>query len=160
MELTDSRPIRQMPRRVSAAQYKCIEEEIERMLKLGVIRHSHSPWSSPIVMVRKKDNSWRLCIDYRKVNDVTVSDVFPLPNVQDVLDTMQGSKYFVTLDLNSGFWQIPMRKEDIFKTAFVIPHGHYEFLKMPFGFKNATSVVETSPEQRCPSLRGRCNHLC
>jgi hypothetical protein len=147
LELTDETPIKQAPRRVSAAQYKCIEEEIERMLKLGVIRPSKSGWSSPIVMVLKKDKSWRTCVDYRKVNERTKPDAYPIPVIQDILDALQGARYFVTLDMNSGFWQIKMREQDVPKTAFVVPHGHYEFLKMPFGFRNATSTFQRAMTQ-------------
>jgi hypothetical protein len=144
IELTDPIPIKQMPRRVSQAQYNIMCEQIEDMLKKGVIRPSHSPWASPVVLVSKKNGDYRFCVDYRKLNDKTVPDAFPLPHVQDILDALKGAKLFATLDLCSGYWQIKMHDSDIPKTSFVIPHGQYEYLKMSFGQRNASATF-----QRC-----------
>ena len=111
--VTDSPPIRTKPYRLPLLKRKIVENEIEKMLKQGVIRPSQSPWSSPITLVPKKCGEWRLCIDYRKLNAVTVKDSYPIPNIQDLLDSLQGSKIFSTLDLRSGYWQVDMHPDDI-----------------------------------------------
>ena len=112
------------------------------MLKTGVIKPSKSPWASPIVLVRKPDNSIRFCIDYRKLNSVTIKDSYPLPRIDDSLDALQGSKLFSVLDLQSGFWQVDMHPSDSEKTAFVTTSGLYEFQTMPFGLCNSPATFE------------------
>uniref|UniRef100_A0A0X3PXJ8 Transposon Ty3-I Gag-Pol polyprotein n=1 Tax=Schistocephalus solidus TaxID=70667 RepID=A0A0X3PXJ8_SCHSO len=112
------------------------------MLSRNIIRPSHSPWSSPIVLVRKKDGSMRLCIDYRKLNSVTKKDSFPLPRIDATLDTLAGNTIFSTLDLASGYWQVEVRPADREKTAFAVPSGLYEFETMPFGLANAPSTFQ------------------
>ena len=106
---TTGRPIRQPRRRIPEALRKPVDTETQLMLDQGVIRESSSPWSSPIVMVRKKDGSWRFCIDYRQLNSVTHRDAYPIPRIDDIL---AGSKYFTTLDLPSGYWQVEMEEID------------------------------------------------
>ena len=103
------------------------------MLKENVIKHSKSPWSSSIVMVKKKDGSSRFCVDYRKLNDITIKDAYPLPCVDESLDQLSGSKWFSCLDLNAGYWQVEMDPEDAEKTAFTSRKGLFEFTVMPFG---------------------------
>jgi len=110
------------------------------MLEQGVIQQSFSPWSSPVVIVRKKDGSWRFCVDYRKLNDVTHHDAYPLPRIDSTLDSLAGSTLFMTLDLASGYWQVevdPAHKE---KTAFSKSKGHFEFNVMPFGLRPHSSA--------------------
>lgn len=119
-----------------------VEKQIKKFLKEGIIRPSLSPWSAPLWVVPKKldasgEIKWRVVIDYRKLNNVTVGDAYNLPNITEILDQLGHSIYFTILDLVSGFHQIPMKKEDIPKTAFTTPSGHYEFTRMPFGLKNA-----------------------
>jgi hypothetical protein len=138
--LSDPTPIRTMPYRISPALYPQVQEKIQEMLEKGVIRHSNSPWSSPVVLIKKKENSLRLCLDYRKINEKTRHDSFPIPRVQKVLDALQGERYFATLDLSNGFWQIPMRQSDVPITAFSVQNGHFECLKMPQGQRNATAT--------------------
>jgi predicted aspartyl protease len=140
IHLTDTTPVRLMPYRISPALYPKVQEKIQEMLDKGVIRNSTSAYSSPVVIVNKKDGSIRLCLDYRKVNEKTRPESFPLPLVQEVLDALQGAKYFATLDFSNGFWQIPMRECDIPITAFSVQNGHYECLKMPQGQRNATAT--------------------
>ena len=142
----DAPPIKQRPRRTPMAFKDDEEKEIKNMLERGIIKESTSPWAAPIVLVRKKDNSTRFCIDYRKLNAVTQKDSYPLPRIQDCLDSLGGSKYFSSMDLASGYWQIPVREEDKPKTAFVSKSGLYEFQFMPFGMVNAPSTFERCME--------------
>ncbi len=116
------------------------------MLEQGIIRKSSSPWASPITLVPKKSGELRFCVDYRKLNAVTVKDSFPLPLVQDIFDQLQGARIFSTLDLKSGYWQIPVAEADISKTAFICHKGLFEFLRMPFGLAAAPSQFQRSIE--------------
>ena len=111
------------------------------MLKQDIITPSQSPWNFPILVVPKKVDAsgvrkWRICIDFRKLNQVTVGDSYPLPNIQEVLDKLGKSRYFSALDCASGYWQIPVAAEDQCKTAFSTQKGHFEFKRMPFGLKS------------------------
>nr|VZI51219.1 unnamed protein product [Spirometra erinaceieuropaei] len=112
------------------------------MLSRNIIRPSQSPWSSPIVLVKKKDGSMRLCIDYRKLNAVTKKDSFPLPRIDTTLDAIAGNIMFSTLDLASGYWQVEVRPSDREKTAFAVPSGVSEFETMPFGLANAPNTFQ------------------
>uniref|UniRef100_A0A5S6Q9H7 RNA-directed DNA polymerase n=1 Tax=Trichuris muris TaxID=70415 RepID=A0A5S6Q9H7_TRIMR len=133
----DANPIQCRPYRVSPLEREAIRQQVEEMLRDGIIEQSHSPWAFPVVMVRKKDGAWRFCVDYRKLNAVTVRDVHPLPRVDDVLDRLGESRYFSKLDLRSGYWQLEVEESDRPKTAFVTPDGLFQFRRMPFGLANA-----------------------
>ena len=136
----DANPRKQPPRRMPFMVREEIARQLRNMQRDGVIQPSNSPWSSAVVMVRKKDGSHRFCVDYRELNSVTKADTFPLPRIDDLLDQLGGARYFSTMDLASGFWQIQMEPDSREKTAFVTPQGLYEFLVMPFGLKNAPEV--------------------
>jgi len=143
----EGRPIKQAPRRLPYHKQAIVKEELEKMLKAGVIRPSSSPWASPIVLVTKKDGTTRFCIDYRLLNAVTIKDAFPLPRIDESLDTLAGSVYFCTMDLASGFWQIGMMEDDKAKTAFCTKFGLFEFNVMPFGLCNAPATFERLTER-------------
>lgn len=135
-------PIRAHPYRQSPAIEASIQKEIDKLLTDGVIEHSNSPWASPIVMVKKKDNTWRMCIDYRKLNSVTVPDVYPLPAIDQMLYNMTSARVFTTMDLQSAYNQIMVAPEDQPKTAFVHRTGLYQYRRMPFGLRNAPATFQ------------------
>ncbi|MEM7421890.1 MAG: reverse transcriptase family protein, partial [Pseudomonadota bacterium] len=139
---TEGPPIRLKSRPTPVHHSKQVKEIIENNLKHGIISPSCSPWSAPIVIALKKNGKLRLCVDYRKLNAVTKKDVYVIPRIQDILDSLSGSKYFISLDLASGYWQIPLAENDREKTAFICEHGLYEFNVLPFGLCNAPSSFQ------------------
>ena len=135
-------PVRQRVRRIPPSRRKEVQELLTGMLKQNVIKPSDSPWASPVVLVKKKDGSLRFCVDYRKLNEVTRKDAYPLPRVDDTLNTLAGSRWFTTLDLISGYWQVEVAEADREKTAFCTTEGLYEFTVMPFGLCNAPATFQ------------------
>ena len=138
----DAHPRRQVPCPMPFSVRQEVMKQLQDMQRDRVIQPSNSPWSSPVVMVRRKDGSHRFCVDYCGLNAVTKADAFPHPRIDDLLDQLGGAKYFSTLDLVSGFWQIRMEPQSREKTAFTTPHGLYEFLVMPFWLTNAHAVFQ------------------
>ena len=138
----DQRPVRLPPRRLPIAKQEIEREEVQKMLDRRVIEPCQSSWASRVVLVTKKDGTTRFCIDYRKLNDITKKDAYPLPRIDDTLDALHGSMYFSTLDLYSGYWQVEMDQRDIDKTAFVTRQGLFRFTVMPFGLCNAPATFE------------------
>jgi len=135
--LTDHNPIRCKPYPIPFALRETVKSEVEEMCRLGVIERSDSPYSSPLLLVKKKDGTNRPVVDFRKVNKVTIFDAEPMPRVDDIYARLANAKYFSTLDFCKGYWQIPMAKEDREKTAFSTPFGLFHFVRMPFGLQNA-----------------------
>ncbi len=137
---TKGRPVRIPPCRVTPGRRKIVEDEILKIEKEGTITKSSGPWCSPIVLVRKKDGTIHFCMDYRKLNDVTHKDAYPLPRIDDILDALRGAKYFCSIDLTIGYWQIKVAEKDLEKMAFGSHLGLYEFLCMPFGLTGAPAT--------------------
>ncbi|KAM4691997.1 uncharacterized protein WCC33_016819 [Rhinophrynus dorsalis] len=133
---------RQPAYRVPEAVKSHIQKEIQDMRDLGVIEESDSPWASPVVLVPKKDRTIRFCVDYRRLNDKTVTDAYPMSRVDDLLDRLAGARYVTTLDLSKGYWQIPLAPEAMAKSAFITPFGLYQFTVMPFRMKNAPATFQ------------------
>ncbi len=135
----DNPPVHLPAYRVPLQKHQVIRDEVEEMLKAGVIQPSKSPWASPVVLVQKPDGKWRVCIDYRKLNKISVPDPYPMPRIEEMLDRLRRAEYITTLDFTKGYWQIPVSKESQAKTAFLTPIGKYEF---PFGLASAPSVFQ------------------
>ena len=135
-------PIKQRLRRTPMHLEGVVEEHLDDMLKRDVIEPSTSPWASAIVLVRKKDGSTRFCVDYRKLNDATIKDAYPLPRIDETLDHLSGACWFSTLDLCSGYWQVAVEPQDRPKTAFITKRGLFQFKVMPFGLCNAPAPFE------------------
>ncbi|UYV72103.1 hypothetical protein LAZ67_9001818 [Cordylochernes scorpioides] len=149
----DHSHIKQRPYRVAPSERRLIQDEVNKMIENHIVKPSESPWSSPVILVRKKDGTWRFCVDYRRLNKITKKDVYPLPRIDDALDSLAGSSYFSTMDLRSGYWQIEVDEKDREKTAFITPDGLYEFQVMPFGLCNAPATFERMIDSVLGSLK-------
>ena len=153
----DAKPIKQRPHKTPYALRDIMDKAVDDMLKQGITSESNSPWASPVVLVKKKDGSVRFCVDFRKVNAVTIKDSLPMPRIDDTIESFQGAKYFSTLDLMSGYWQIRMRERDKLKTAFVTPKGLYHFNRMPFGVTNGPATFQRAMDTM---LHGMPRNMC
>ena len=135
-----TQPIYKAPYRMVPAELKELKEQLQELINRGLIRPSISPWREPVLFVKKKDGSMRLCIDYRELNCVTIKNKYLLPRINDLFDQLKGAKVFSKIDLQSGYHQLKVKEGDIQKTTIRTRYGHYEFLVMPFGVTNAQSV--------------------
>jgi len=143
IELTPgSKPVGLNPYRRGPRTRKLIKAQVDRMLKLEVIEPSQSEWAGPVVLISKPDGSPRFCIDYRQLNERTVRDSYPIPRIDDCLDSLGDAQFFSTLDCNAGNWQIPIAEEDKPKTAFTCHCGTYQCTRLPFGLCNAPATFQ------------------
>ena len=133
-------PIKKCAYRAAPKENEFIKNEIEDMLEQGLIKPSTSPWSFPVVVVRKKNGKFCFCVNYKPLNDITKKDTYPLPRIDEILDSLHQAQWFTTLDLASGYWQIKVKAEDQEKTAFITKFGIFEFKIMPFGLYNAPAT--------------------
>ncbi|GJY33009.1 putative reverse transcriptase domain-containing protein [Tanacetum coccineum] len=133
-------PVARAPYRLAPSEMKELSEQLKELSDKGFIRPSSSPWGAPVLFVKKKDGSFRMCIDYRELNKLTVKNRYPLPRIDDLFDQLQGSSVYSKIDLRLGYHQLRVQEEDIPKTAFRTRYGHYEFQVMPFGLTNAPAV--------------------
>ncbi|GKA95806.1 putative reverse transcriptase domain-containing protein [Tanacetum coccineum] len=133
-------PVARAPYRLAPSEMKELAKQLQELSDKGFIMPSSSPWGAPVLFVKKKDGSFRMCIDYRELNKLTVKNRYPLPRIDDLFNQLQGSSVYSKIDLRSGYHQLRVREEDILKTAFRTRYGHYEFQVMPFGLTNAPAV--------------------
>ncbi|KRX73465.1 Transposon Ty3-G Gag-Pol polyprotein [Trichinella sp. T6] len=150
-----AKPIKQALRRLPIRQREEVEGYVRRMLERGLIEPAEGPWSSPVVLAKKKEGSSRFCVDYRRLNEVTRKDAQPLPRIDVTLDALAGAKWFTTLDLASGYWQVEVDKRDREKTAFATPLGLYQLKVMPFGLCNAPGTFQRLMERTLSGLVGK-----
>lgn len=153
INLQNDKPVYFKPYRTSNADRQVVRDMINELLQNDIIRESHSAYASPALLVGKKNGEKRLCIDYRALNKITILDKYPMPRIEDLIDRLQGSTIFTSLDLKSGYYQIIMSAESIHKTAFITEDGHYEFLRLPFGLVNAPSCFQQMMNKIMGNLR-------
>ncbi|GJR04854.1 putative reverse transcriptase domain-containing protein [Tanacetum coccineum] len=142
-------PVAREPYRLASSEMKELSKQLKELLEKGFIRPSSSPWGAPVLFVKKKDGSFRMCIDYRELKKLTVKNHYPLPRIDDLFDQLQGSSVYSKIDLRSGYHQLRIREEDIPITAFRTRYGHYEFQVTPFGLTNAPAVFMDLMNRAC-----------
>ncbi|KAJ9537987.1 hypothetical protein OSB04_030720 [Centaurea solstitialis] len=148
-------PIAKAPYRLAPPEMQELSKQLEELLEKGFIRPSTSPWGAPILFVKKKDGSMRMCIDYRELNKLTVKNRYPLPRIDDLFDQLQGAAWFSKIDLRSGYHQLKVREEDMHKTAFRTRYGHFEFIVMRFGLTNAPATFMDLMNRVCRPMLDR-----
>jgi hypothetical protein len=155
INVKDTTPVVYRPYRLAHIEREKTKVMIKEMLHSGIITESDSPYASPIILVQKKTGDKRLCVDYRALNSKTVKEHYPLPRLEDQIDSLGGYKYFTTLDLATGYYQIPISPSSQAKTAFVTPDGQYQFTRMPFGLANAPSVFQKTINKMLKNTRNQ-----
>lgn len=140
--ITNGRPVSERLRRLTTDKYQAVKKEFEKLVQEGICRHSSSPWASPLHLTKKKDGTWRVCGDFRRLNSITEPDRYPLPHVHDFSIALHGKRMFSTLDLHKAYHQIPVAPEDVPKTAVITPFGLFEYLGTPFGLRNACQTFQ------------------
>ena len=135
-------PVRQAPYRLPHAYREDVKKDLEEMEKDGIIEPSASEWTSPIVLVPKKDGSLRMCVDYRRLNGVSEVDAYHMPRIDDLIDRLGTAKFMTTLDLTRGYWQVPVAEDSRQHTTFTTPFGLYQFTVMPFGLQGAPATFQ------------------
>ena len=133
-------PISRAPYRMAPTELKELKTQLQELLDKGFIQPSVSPWGAPILFVKNKDSTLRMCIDYQQINKVTIKNKYPLPRIEDLFDQLKGASVFSKIDLQSGYYQLWVKEVDVPKTSFRTRYGHYEFLVMPFGLTNASTA--------------------
>ncbi|KAI0507940.1 hypothetical protein KFK09_014068 [Dendrobium nobile] len=133
-------PISKAPYRMAPKELSELKVQLQELEDRGFVRPSVSPWGAPVLFMKKKDGTLRMCIDYRDLNKVTIKNKYPLPQIDDLFDQLAGSSVFSKIDLRSGYYQVKVKEEDVVKTAFSTRYGHYEFFVMPFGVTNAPAI--------------------
>ncbi|KAK9049844.1 hypothetical protein SSX86_031187 [Deinandra increscens subsp. villosa] len=150
--IPNAQPVARAPYRLAPPELQELNTQIQELLDKGFIRPSISPWGAPVLFVKKKDGSMRMCIDYRELNKLTVKNRYPLPRIDDLFDQLQGAKWFSKIDLRSGYHQLKVKEEDIPKTAFRTRYGHYEFYVMSFGLTNAPAAFMDLMNRVCKPM--------
>ncbi|KAI3776510.1 hypothetical protein L1987_46295 [Smallanthus sonchifolius] len=153
--LPRAEPVAKAPYRLAPSEMKELMSQLQELTEKGFIRPSISPWGAPVLFVKKKDGSMRMCIDYRELNKRTVKNKYPLPRIDDLFDQLQGASWFSKIDLRSGYHQLKVREEDVPKTAFCTRYGHYKFLVMSFGLTNAPAAFMDLMNRVCQPMLDR-----
>ena len=159
IKLTSDVPVKSKPYPIPHALREALHDELLEMEQLGIIRKSNSPYASPVVIVKKKDGSNRICVDYRGLNKITIFDPVPVTSPNEIFYKTSEAKYFSKIDLSKGYWQIPVEPMDILKTAFVTPDGHYEFPRMPFGMMNSGATLVRATRQLLEGMKNVISYV-
>jgi hypothetical protein len=154
-----AKPIKLKPHGTPQSSREYLKNELENMIKMDIITVSSSPWAAPILMVKKKDGSLRLCIDYRELNKVVTGNSYPLPRIDDILSSLRGKMFFTSMDMVKGFWQIALDEESQEKTAFITPFGQYQFKRVPFGLMTSPSIFQGFMDQMLHGYNWECANV-
>jgi hypothetical protein len=154
--LPNDAPVNSRPYRYSPLHKDEIERQVKQLLQSGMITTSTSPFASPVLLVPAKDGSWQFCVDYRRLNSITVKNKFPMPLIEEILDELTEAKFFTKLDFTSGFHQVPMSPEEEFKIAFKTHYGHYQIKVMPFCLMNAPATFQCIMNSILEALLRKC----